>query len=115
MRLDKSRDPMIYAVQGGVKVLLFLEGDEADLAWATDYNHAAEQRGMNARAATNQPWTITLTIVHPEKVSAALDAAVEVIGEANEAWTERNKVVPSMKVSVTEWWNRVRMDQRPPG
>lgn len=113
MKLDRTKEPMVHRVQGGVTVILYLVGDE-DSGWKKDYDAAAERRGIDARASAHIPWGITLTITDPNGVEDALNTAVEVIVEANQAWTERNKARPTLEYKVTEWWKLEKLDRPPP-
>lgn len=107
MRLDRTKDPTIERLDGGIRVTIHLEGEEG-AAWMRDYNDAAVAKGIAARAAVKYtpPWGITVTITDPRNAEDALRLAVEALDDANAAWSARNNSVPKMESVTMEWWRQ---------
>ena len=100
MEIDKSKNPTIVRLEGGVRVTIHLKGDEGP-AWKDDYDTAAKESEIDAYAV---PWAICVTVLDPDKVTKTLDAAVGLLKTANVTWSERNKPVQKMEGDAEQWW-----------
>ena len=89
MKIDKSKNPTIVRLEGGVRVTIHLKGDEGP-AWKDDYDTAAMESEIDAYAI---PWANCVTVLDPDKVTKTWDAAVGVLKTGNVTWSERNKPV----------------------
>jgi hypothetical protein len=114
MTLDMTKQPIVSSVKEGMRVTIFLEGNES-AAWKKDYDEAAHNNAVVARAVNDvHPWGIEVIIGDPAVAEEALDSAVAVLDEANRAWADRERQARDIGSKVGEWWDRHR-NPMPPG
>ena len=94
-------------------MVIFLEGNDSS-AWKLEYDEAAEEAQIDAWAINDvPPWAIALAVTDGSQVKEQLEAALSLVGTANEAYSSRSDQQINIRAQARHWW-RMKIEAGPP-